>query len=604
MTKRVKANAASTGATTKDPLAETRGDPRLLARFLPYLRPEAPSFLASLALLFASGALELAGPYLTKVAIDEAIPKKDPVLLAKIVAVYLGLLLAGFAIVYAQTLLLTKAGQRVMMRLRQDLFAHLQKLDLAFFDRHAVGRLVTRVTSDVESLNELLSSGLVSILGDIVTLVGITIVLFFLDAKLALLSFLVLPVALATSLVFRRRARDSFRETRELTARVNSILQETFSGIDVVKLFGREARNDDRFDRENSASRSAWLATLEAFAIFFPVIQLLLTLSLAVVLVAGGHRIVEGTLTIGALVAFLQYLQRFFAPLRDLSEKYNILQGALASSERIFGVFDTAPQDGRAVRPPLPGVRGHLEFDHVSFEYVPGEPVLRDVSFTVRPGQRVAIVGATGSGKTTILSILLGFYRPTSGRVLVDGADLAEHDPRSLRRRTGSVLQDVFLFSESIEWNVRLGDPSLSDERIASALDFARATPFIERLPQGRRELVGERGRALSVGQRQLLSLARAVASEPTLVLLDEATSSVDAETEALVQEALTARMPGRTTLVVAHRLSTVRDADRILVLHHGRLVEDGTHRDLLLRGGVYSKLVELQFGLDRVEAT
>jgi len=581
-----------------------RGDPRLLKRFLPYLRSEAPAFAASLLLLFAAGALELAGPYLTKIAIDEAIPRRDGAQLAKIVLVYLALLGVGFAVVYAQTLLVTRAGQRVMMRLRKDLFAHLLKMDLATFDRNAVGRLVTRVTSDVESLNELLSSGLVSILGDVITLTGITIVLFMLDARLALLCFLVLPLAIATSLVFRRRARRGFRETRERVARLNSILQETFSGIEVVKLFGKEKDNDVLFEQENAKCRDAWLETLEAFAIFFPVIQLLLTLSLATILGAGGMRVVEGTLTLGALVAFLQYVQRFFAPLRDLSEKYNVLQSALASSERIFGVLDWKEEEGGSGLPYFPPLRGEIEFENVSFSYVEGEPVLHDVSFRVNPGERVAIVGATGSGKTTILSLLLGFYRPSRGRILIDGLDLAQHDARSLRRQTGTVLQDVFLFSADVAWNLRLGDESVAADRIERALDFARARGFVSSLPRQLAEVVGERGRALSVGQRQLLSIARAAAADPAILLLDEATSSVDSETEALVQEAFATRLQGRTSLVVAHRLSTVRDADRILVMHHGRLVEQGTHRQLIAREGVYSKLVELQFGSEKIEAS
>ncbi len=581
----------------------SRGDPRLLARFLPYLRPEAPAFLGAVLLLFAGGALELAGPYLTKIAIDEALPKKDPVLLAKIVGIFLAVLAAQFVVVYVQTVLLTKAGQRVMLHLRRDLFGHLLRLDLAELDKNAVGRLVTRVTSDVETLNELLTAGLVSILGDVITLTGITAVLFVIDVRLAFLSFLVLPIAVATSLLFRRRARLGFRETRERVARLNTILQETFSGIEVVKLFGREPANDVRFEKENVACRNAWLDTLEAFAIFFPVIQLLLTLSLATVLAAGGYRVASGTLTLGALVAFLQYVQRFFAPLRDLSEKYNVLQSAMASSERIFEVLDTPLSPDFRERPALGAVRGEIEFDRVSFSYVEGQPVLSDLSFRIAPGERVALVGATGSGKTTILSLILGLYRPQRGRVLVDGRDLAAHDPRSLRRQVGTVLQDVFLFSADVDWNVRLGDAEMPAERVQRSLEVARATSFVDRLPKGSRELVGERGRTLSVGQRQLLSIARAAAANPAVVLLDEATSSVDGETESLVQEALHTILAGRTCVIVAHRLSTVRDVDRILVLHHGRLVEEGTHDELVQRSGIYARLAELQFGRVRETA-
>ncbi len=580
-----------------------RGDPRLLARFLPYLRPEAPAFLWCLLLLFVGGALQLAGPYLTKIAIDEALPKKDAAFLGKIVGVYLAVLAAEFVVVYVQTLLLTKAGQRVMLHLRREIFGHLVRMDLAHLDRNPVGRLVTRVTSDVETLNELLSAGLVSIVGDVITLTGITVVLFLIDARLALLSFLVLPIAVATSFVFRRWARRGFRETRERVARLNSILQETFSGIEVVKLFGREPANDAHFAKENAACRNAWLDTLQAFAVFFPVIQFLLTLSLATILAAGGLRVMEGTLTLGALVAFLQYVQRFFAPLRDLSEKYNVLQSALASSERIFGVLDTPISRDFTPKPAVGPLRGAIEFDHVSFSYIAGQPVLRDVSFGIGAGERVAIVGATGSGKTTVLSLLLGLYRPDEGHLRLDGRDLATHDPRSARRQIGTVLQDVFLFSADVDWNVRLGDEGVSPESVERSLVLARAQPFVERLPRGKRELLGERGRTLSVGQRQLLSIARAAVVNPAVVLLDEATSSVDGETEALVQDALQTLLAGRTCLVVAHRLSTVRDADRVLVFHHGALVEEGTHDELVRRGGIYARLADLQFGREKVTA-
>jgi ABC-type multidrug transport system fused ATPase/permease subunit len=472
-------------------------------------------------------------------------------------------------------------------------------MGLGWFDRNPVGRIVSRLTSDVETLNELLTSGLVSIVADVVTLAGITIVLVWIDPGLAGLTFLVLPFLVVASGKFRKRARDGFRDTRDRTARINGIMQETFSGVDVVKLFGREAENDRAFEVENRACLRAWLDTVEAFAIFFPIVHFVLAVALATVLWGGGARVLEGALTFGELVAFLQYVQRFFTPLRDLSEKYNVFQAALASTERVFAILDRPADDHFPDRQAVARIEGEIVFENVSFRYREDEPVLEDVSFRVRPGERVALVGATGSGKTTILSLLLGFYRPTSGRILVDGRDLATLDPGSLRRRAGTVLQDVFLFSGDVDWNVRLGDPSVDADRVRKALEASRAWSFVEGLPLGVREPLGERGRSLSVGQRQLLSFARALAIDPDVLLLDEATSSVDSETEAKVQDAMEVLVRSRTCLIVAHRLSTVRDVDRVLVFHRGRLVEEGDHDALVRRDGIYARLVELQFGAE-----
>ena len=574
-----------------------RFDAQLSRRFWRYVRPYRRPLLLSLFLLFAAGALELVSPYITKIAIDRAIPERDPDLLLQLVLAFLGVLILGFVTNYFQHIVTTKAAQTIMRDLRRELFAHLQKMNLAYFDRTPVGRTVTRLTSDVETLNDLLTAGLLSIVADIVTMVGITVVLFWMDWKLSLLAYAVLPFVILASVAFRRKARRGFRATRERVARLTGIMQETFSGVEVVKLFGREAENDRVFETQNAACRDAWLETNDAFALFFPLVQLLLAISVAAVLWGGGIAILQNALTFGELVAFLMYVQRFYAPLRDLSEKYNVLQSALASAERIFGILDTPADEDFANRPALPDLRGEIEFENVTFEYRTGEPVLRDVSFHVAPGERVALVGATGAGKTTVLSLLLGLYRPTSGRILVDGYDLAQFDPRSLRRQVGTVLQDVFLFSADVDWNVRLGDPNVDPERVRRALEAARTLPFVEKLPRGMSEPLGERGRSLSVGERQLLSFARALVPEPRILLLDEATSSVDSETEGLVQEALPALLSGRTCLVVAHRLSTVRDANRILVFHQGRIEEEGTHSELLRAGGIYARLVELQFG-------
>ncbi|MGQ0721220.1 MAG: ABC transporter ATP-binding protein [Candidatus Eiseniibacteriota bacterium] len=579
-------------------------DLALTKRFLKYVKPYRGRLGLALTLLFTAGALELAGPWLTKIAIDDAIPSGDPSQLLRVVAAFLAVLLAEFVVGYAQTLIMTRAGQSMMRDLRTELFAHLQRMSLPFFDRNPVGRVVTRLTSDVETLNELLTSGLVTIIADVVTLVGITAVLFWMDPSLALLTYTVMPALLYASFRFRKTARRGFRATRERVGRLNGIMQETFSGIEVVKLFGREPRNDETFDEQNAELRKAWLSVNEAFALFFPVVQLFLAVATAAVLWGGGVRVIQETLTFGELVAFLQYVQRFFLPLRDLSEKYNVLQSAMAAMERIFGLLDTRAEEQEFdSRPLLDGPVRTIEFEHVSFHYQDGEPVLRDVSFRVEAGERVALVGATGAGKTTVLSLLLGFYPPTSGRILVNGQDLAHFDPRSLRLRAGTVPQDVFLFSADVDWNVRLGDDTIREERVQGALEAARASRFIGQLPSGRAEKLGERGRSLSVGQRQLLSLARALARDPDLLLLDEATSSVDSETEGWIQEALHEALRGRTCLVVAHRLSTVRDANRILVFHQGRLTEQGTHDELLAARGIYARLVELQFGSETAAA-
>lgn len=574
-------------------------DARILWRFARWIAPYRVPLVVSLTLLFLTGILDLAGPWLTKIAIDEAIPNGDTGQLGRVCLAYIGILLAVFAIGYVQYLILVRTGQSIMRDLRRDLFQHLQRMGLPYFNRHPVGATVSRLTSDIETLNELLTSGLVTIIADIVTLTGITVLLFYMNPKLALFAFAVTPLLVGASMFFRRKARDGFRATREKTAGINAVMQETFSGVEVVKLFGREQTNDELFREQNAGCRDAWIDTVWAFSIFFPLVQFLLSIALASVFWFGGQQVLRGVLTFGELVAFIQYVQRFFIPLRDLSEKYNVLQAAMAACERIFGILDTpADEDyeGRGLAQ-VAKLDGAIEFDDVSFHYNPEEPVLQNVSFTVRPGEKIALVGATGAGKSTVLSLLLGLYRPQSGVIRIDGRDLAEIDPRSLRARIGTVTQDVFLFSEDIEGNIRLGDDSIDDETLQEALELSRAAPFVDKLPAGRHERLGERGRTLSVGQRQLLSFARALARKPDVLVLDEATSSVDSETEGLIQEALETLTQGRTSLVVAHRLSTVRDADRILVFHQGRLCEEGRHEDLLERKGIYSRLVALQFG-------
>ena len=578
---------------------DARTDARLLRRLVGYLGPYRLQVAVSLVLLFAGAALELAGPYLTKVALDRAIPDRDARLLGLLVLLYLGSLVLAFAAEYADTLITTWLGQRVMFDLRTEIFAHLQRLSLRYFDRNPVGRLMTRVTNDVEQLNEAFSSGLVTIFGDLFTLLFILVVMVQLDWRLALVTFTVLPLVAAATFLFRGLIRTAYRDIRVRLARINAFMQEHVSGIRVVQLFGREEPVFRRFQRVNADHLEAHLRSITWYALFFPVIEVLTAVGLALILWYGGGETLRGTLTIGVVAAFLQYTRRFFRPIQDLSEKYNILQGAMAASERIFQLLDTEPEvrdDPGPLHLPAPG-RGEIEFRDVWFRYdEEGEWVLRGVSFVARPGERVAIVGATGAGKTTVISLLMRFYEVTRGEVLFDGVPIRRVPVDELRARIGLVLQDVFLFSEDVASNIRLGAAEIPDERVRAAARRVGLEPFVARLPRGYAQPLGERGTSLSVGERQLVSFARALAFDPLVLVLDEATSSVDSELEARIEQALAELMRGRTSLVIAHRLSTVQGTDQILVLHHGEIRERGTHRELLRRGGLYARLHELQF--------
>lgn len=576
-------------------------DSGLLRRLLAYLRPYRTRVAVAVALLFGGAALQLAGPWLTKVALDRAIPGRDTGLLGWLVAVYAASLVLTFAFEYAQTLLTTWLAQRVMRDLRVELFAHLQRLDLRFFDRNPVGRLMTRVTNDVEVLNELFGSGVVTVFGDLFTLLFIVGAMFLLDARLALVTLAVLPAVIAVAFTFRGLIRGAYRDIRVRLARINAYLQENLGGIRVVQLFGREARTLERFRGINDAHLEAHLRSITLYALFFPAIEVLTAVALALILWYGGGEALRGATTIGVIAAFLQYARRFFRPIQDLSEKYNLLQGAMASSERIFALLDTAPEihdDPFPLHLPRDG-RGRIEFRDVWFRYGGSDEdpwVLRGVSFTAEPGMRVAVVGATGAGKSTIISLLLRFYEPQRGEVLLDGVPIGRVPIGELRERIGLVLQDVYLFSGDVRSNIRLGRSGISDEEVRAAAGRVGADPFIRRLPRGYDQPLGERGASLSVGERQLVSFARALAGEPRVLVLDEATSSVDSELEARIEEALDELMRGRTSLVIAHRLSTVQGADRILVLHGGEIRERGTHAELLRAGGLYARLYELQF--------
>jgi ATP-binding cassette subfamily B protein len=583
----------------EDELQDRPYDLRLMRRLLSYLRPYRARVALAVALLFAGAALELVGPYLTKVALDSAIPRRDTGLLGTLVGAYVGALVLSFLAEYAQALLTTWLGQRIMFDLRMEVFAHLQRLSLRYFDRNPVGRLMTRVTNDVEALNEAFSSGIVTVFGDVFTVLFIFAAMVRLDWRLALVTFSVLPFVAAAAFVFRGLIRRAYRDIRVRLARINAFLQEHVSGVRVVQLFGREREVRGRFGEINRDHLEAHLRSITYYALFFPVIEVLTAIALALILWYGGGETIQGTMTVGTVAAFLQYPRRFFRPIQDLSEKYNLLQGAMAASERIFELLDTEPEITDPDRPlhlPEPG-RGEIELQGVWFRYDPeGEWVLRGVSFRARPGERVAIVGATGAGKSTIIGLLMRFYEPQRGQILLDGVPIDRVPVAELRARVSLVLQDVFLFSEDVRRNIRLGSDEIGDEAVREAARRVGADPFIARLPRGYEQPLGERGTSLSVGERQLVSFARALAFDPLVLVLDEATSSVDSELEARIEEALRELMRGRTSLVIAHRLSTVQGADQILVLHHGEIRERGTHAELLRRGGLYARLYELQF--------
>src|SRR6266699_2353577 len=615
-------------------------DSRLMKRLLRYLRPYKWRVVLALASIVLKAGADVLGPFLTMVAIDRylAPAHQAPSLLARwlsprpltgiaqISAIYVGLTLFSFLLEYLQTYFMQWAGQMVMFDLRSEIFPHLQRMHIGFYDKNPVGRLVTRVTSDVDALNEMFTSGVVSIFEDVFVLVGITAIMLCMNWKLALITLAVLPLIAYATKIFRDKVRDSYRRIRTAIARINSYMQEHVSGMVVLQLFNREQRAYDKFSDVNAVHMDAFKDAIMAHAVYYPVVEILSATAIACVIWFGGNDVIRGASTIGILAAFIQYAQRFFRPIQDFSEKYNILQSAMASSERIFKLLDTPVEITSPAVTKKPEGPGRIEFDHVwfAYRYIPIntgggkngkgaraaedrathttqpllEPdwVLRDVSFVIEPGETVAIVGHTGAGKTTIISLLMRFYDVQKGAIKIDGVDVKEMDLAELRRRFGVVLQDPFLFTGTIAGNIRLGTAWIEDSGVSQAAEDVNLADFVRSLPGGFEEEVRERGSTLSTGQKQLISFARALAHDPRILILDEATSSVDTETEFRVRDALNRMVEGRTSIIIAHRLSTVQRADKIIVMHKGQVREMGTHQQLLAQRGIYYKLYQLQY--------
>src|SRR5882672_4127083 len=607
-------------------------DSRLMKRLIEYLRPYKWQTGIALGSILLKVGADVLGPYLTKVVIDRylsPVPGGHTLLdrflssrplvgIAQVAAIGVGLLIFSFLLDYLQIYFMQWAGQMVMFDLRRQIFRHLQRMHIGFYDKNPVGRLVTRTTSDVDALNEMFTSGVVSIFEDVFVLGGIVWIMLRMNRNLALITFAVLPLIAFATKIFRDKVRNSYRRIRTAIARINSYMQEHVSGMVVLQLFNREKRAYDKFSDVNAVHMDAFKDAIMAHAVYYPVVEILSATAIACVIWFGGNDVIRGATTIGVLAAFIQYAQRFFRPIQDFSEKYNILQSAMAASERVFKLLDTpveitSPAVTKAATGP-----GRIEFDHVWFAYrsmpvevgntaknrgegaraTVTEPdwILRDVSFAIEPGETAAIVGHTGAGKTTIISLLLRFYDVQRGGIRIDGVDVKEMDLAELRRRFGVVLQDPFLFTGTVEGNIRLGTEWITDENIERAAEDVNLADFIRALPQGFKEEVRERGSTLSTGQKQLISFARALAHAPKILILDEATSSVDTETEFRVRDALARMVEGRTSIVIAHRLSTIQRADKIIVMHKAQLREMGTHQQLLAQRGIYYKLYELQY--------
>jgi ATP-binding cassette, subfamily B, multidrug efflux pump len=610
-------------------------DSRLMGRLLTYLRPYKLQASISLAAILLKAGSDVLGPYLTKIAVDRYMttkPSPHPAALTRwlspnamvgitqIASIYLGTLVLSYMLEFVQTYLMQWTGQKVMFDLRSQIFRHIQRMHVSFFDRHPVGRLVTRLTSDVDALNEMFTAGVFAIFEDVFVLVLIVVIMMRMNWWLALIAFSVIPLILVVTHVFRKHVRDSYRRIRSAIARINSATQEHVSGMSVVQLFNREQRSYQDFAAINRQHMLAFKDAILAYALYYPAVELLSSVAIALVIWLGGDGVLRNAVSIGVVVAFIQYSQRFFRPIQDLSEKYNILQAAMAASERVFRLLDTPAELTSPASPRACDGSGRIEFRHVWFTYQSLDPgqlasihqaagpeeiaevsagvewILKDVSFVIEPDQTAAIVGHTGAGKTTIIGLMMRFYEIQSGSVRINGVDVREQDVTELRRHFGVVLQDPFLFSGTIAENIRLGSDWISDQRMEAAADEVNVGDFIRGLPRGFDEPLRERGNSLSTGQKQLINFARALAHDPRILVLDEATSSVDTDTEMRVRSALERMIQGRTSVIVAHRLSTVQQADIILVMHKGQLREFGTHQELLGQRGIYWKLYQLQY--------
>lgn len=577
-------------------------DFRALRRLMGYLKPYLRALFPALALTLILNLLRTSQPKFTQYAIDWYVLPRKTDGLTLFALVYLAVWVVIFIFSYFQALLLNTVGQRVMYDIRSQLYSKLQHQEVAYYDRNPVGRIMTRLTSDVDALNELLTSGVIELLGDVVMIVAIAAIMFWMDWRLTLVALVTVPMLFAATNWFRKHARRGYDRVRTRLARINAFLQEHLSGAQTVQIFNAEEKSRQQFHQINDDHRNANIETIFYYSVFFPLVDLIGAIGVALIIWYGGWRVMQNTpfqtvLSLGALVAFIQYSQQLFQPIRDISDKYNVLQAAVVASHRIFKTLDLPVAITTPVQPKKSGrAEGRIEFENVWFTYKEDDWVLKDVSFRVEPGQSVALVGHTGSGKTTITNLLMRFYDVQRGRVLLDGVDVREWDLQSLRENFAVVLQDVFLFSGTVESNIRMGRAEIKSERVEWAAREVHAERFIKRLPEGYKAEVRERGAGLSVGQKQLISFARALAFDPALLVLDEATSSIDTETEQLIQQAIERVMRHRTSVVVAHRLSTIQRAERIIVLHHGEIREQGSHQDLLAVRGLYWKLYKLQY--------
>jgi ATP-binding cassette subfamily B multidrug efflux pump len=572
-------------------------DPNILRRLLSFFRPYKKFIIIATILTITISALAALRPRLTPIAIDEKIANNDMPGLQFIVLIMLGTLVFQGVIQYVMTYLTSWIGQKIIFDLRRKIFQHILTLDLKYFDKNPIGRIVTRVTGDVEVLFEVFSSGLVTAFGDIFLIIWILFFMFDLDVKLTFAMLAVLPVLVFATSIFRKKVRESYRRIRILVAKLNSFIQEHISGISIVQYFAKEKKTIDEFEKINREHTEQNKKSVFYYAVFFPIVELISAIAVGLIIWYGGGQVVQNAVSIGVIVSFIQFTEMFFRPIRDLSEKYNILQTAMASSERIFELLDEKPAVVDPQEPKDIGrFKGDIEFKDVWFAYNKEDYVLKNVSFKISEGEKVAFVGATGAGKTTIISLLTRFYDVTKGQILIDGIDIREFAQKELRKNIAVVLQDVFLFSGDIYSNITLNNPDISEKMVSESVKNAGLDEFLSSMPEGLGRKVNERGSTLSVGQKQLVSFARALANDPSILILDEATSSVDTNTEILIQTAIKKLIEGRTSIVIAHRLSTIQNCDKIIVMHKGEIKEMGSHQELLEKEGLYYKLYQLQY--------